>query len=268
MTHEEEPYREWEKEGVEYVMDSTGIKTRFGSRDELAKHLDGTGVQHVLATAPADTDLSLVYGINDDSYTGQEICDNASCTTKSILPVLKALLDEGIEIDEMDLLTVHAATGKELAELLRRIKTGEYSPHDVDWILDRTTGAAKATRRFFPQFTDDRFRARAARIASPDVSVSYMNILLSEASNPDEIKKILRAYADKALDGVIRLLPSLPSTKEALGDIHDAIVPLDQIEGRTMMKTVSAYDNEMGPADSAVRTGRFMEDKDNNEPVV
>lgn len=271
ITREREPAKAWEGEGLFGVMDASG---QYRERAKAATHLEGTGVSHVLITAPSpDSDLSLVYGINDEEFKGQTIVDQASCTTKSALPVVQTL-DREFGIEDADLETIHAATGKELRTLMDRmalneaksreeimtaIGDGVLSLQDVDWILDEPTGAARNVTRILPNL-EGKFRARAKRVASPNGSLSVMNFLFRRETNPDRIREALLQAVHRYPTGVLRTVPSMPSTEALNGMNDDSVVPLDRIEGRRMFKVVAGYSNEVGPSRSAVQTARLMQD--------
>ena len=67
-----------------------------------------------------------VMGVNNDTYAGQDIVSNASCTTNCLAPLAKVVNDEfGIEMGLMT--TVHSTTatqrtvdGPSLKDLARR----------------------------------------------------------------------------------------------------------------------------------------------------
>ncbi len=91
-----------------------------------------------------------VYGVNHDTYAGQDIVSAASCTTNCLAPVAKVLNDKfGIKRGLMT--TVHAATATQ--------KTVD-GPSNKDWrggrgilenIIPSSTGAAKAVGKVIPE---------------------------------------------------------------------------------------------------------------------
>src|SRR6266700_674105 len=98
----------WGDLGVDIVIESTG---RFTDRDSAALHLKA-GARKVIISAPAKgEDVTIVMGVNDSKYdpASHDIISNASCTTNSVVPMAKVLLDAfGIERGFMT--TVHAYT--------------------------------------------------------------------------------------------------------------------------------------------------------------
>ena len=82
----------WKDLGVDVVVESTGL---FTDREGASKHLTA-GARKVLISAPAtDPDITIVLGVNDGAYDAEKhnIVSNASCTTNSVGPMAKILLD-------------------------------------------------------------------------------------------------------------------------------------------------------------------------------
>src|SRR5919109_304671 len=98
----------WRELGVDVVIESTGL---FTDREGAAQHLEA-GASKVVISAPAtDPDITVVLGVNDDAYDPDQhhIISNASCTTNSVAPMAKILLDSfGIVNGFMT--TIHAFT--------------------------------------------------------------------------------------------------------------------------------------------------------------
>ena len=98
----------WADRGVEVVIESTGL---FTDRDGASQHLTA-GAKKVVISAPAtDPDVTLVLGVNDDKYDAEQhnLISMASCTTNSVGPMAKILMDTfGIESGFMT--TIHAYT--------------------------------------------------------------------------------------------------------------------------------------------------------------
>ncbi|HEX8929552.1 MAG TPA: type I glyceraldehyde-3-phosphate dehydrogenase, partial [Actinomycetota bacterium] len=102
----------WGDLDVDIVIESTG---RFTDRDNAALHLK-SGARKVIISAPArNEDVTIVVGVNEDTYdpTSQDVISMASCTTGSVVPLAKVLLDNfGIEKGYMT--TIHAYTNDQV----------------------------------------------------------------------------------------------------------------------------------------------------------
>ena len=121
LTQERDPANlKWNEVGADVVIESTGL---FLDKVTAQKHLDA-GAKKVILSAPSKDDTPMfVFGVNSDSYAGQAIISNASCTTNCLAPVAKVLNDKwGIKRGLMT--TVHAATATQ--------KTVD-GPSNKDW---------------------------------------------------------------------------------------------------------------------------------------
>ena len=107
LTAEMDPANlKWDEVGAEVVVESTGL---FLEDEKARKHIQA-GAKKVIMSAPSkDATPMFVYGVNHETYAGQDIISNASCTTNCLAPIAKVLNDKfGIVKGLMT--TVHAAT--------------------------------------------------------------------------------------------------------------------------------------------------------------
>ena len=125
--------------GAEVVLECTGA---FLTTEKCQPFLNN-GIKKVVMSAPAKDDTpTFVMGVNHETYAGQAIISNASCTTNCLGPIAKVLDDElGIEKGLMT--TIHAYTnGQSLVDVkcrdFRRSRAAACN------IIPTTTGAAKA----------------------------------------------------------------------------------------------------------------------------
>ena len=80
----------WNEVGAEVVVESTG----FFLTDESARKHITAGAKKVIMSAPSkDSTPMFVYGVNHETYAGQDIISNASCTTNCLAPISKVLND-------------------------------------------------------------------------------------------------------------------------------------------------------------------------------
>src|SRR5699024_8357145 len=128
VTAERDPANlKWDEINVDVVFEGTGL---FLTDETARKHITA-GAKKVVMTGPSkDKTPMFVIGVNENTYKGEDIVSNASCTTNCLAPIAKVLNDTwGIESGLMT--TVHATTATQ--------KTVD-GPSAKDWRGDR--GAA------------------------------------------------------------------------------------------------------------------------------
>src|SRR5918993_63736 len=173
----------WGDLGVDVVIESTG---RFTKRDDAALHLK-SGARKVIISAPAkDEDVTIVMGVNDDKYdpASHDIISNASCTTNSVVPLAKVLLDSfGIEKGFMT--TIHAYTNDQVIL--------DFPHKDLRWaraaainIIPTTTGAAKATSLVIPELKG-KLDGVAMRVPVPTGSLMDLVVEVEREVTEDEV---------------------------------------------------------------------------------
>src|SRR5690606_2276991 len=167
LTQERDPANlKWDEAGAEVVIESTGL---FLDKDSAGKHL-AAGAKKVIMSAPSKDDTPMfVYGVNHDTYAGEAIISNASCTTNCLAPLAKVIHDKsGIKRGLMT--TVPAATTTQT--------TGD-GPSNKGWrgcrgilenIIPSSTGAAKAVAKVIPSL-NKKLTGMSFRVPTSDVAV-------------------------------------------------------------------------------------------------
>ena len=233
----------WGDLGVDVVIEATG---RFTNRDDAALHLKG-GAKKVIISAPAkNEDVTIVVGVNDDVYdpTSHDIISGASCTTNSVVPMAKVLLDNfGIEKGYMT--TIHAYTNDQVIldfphKDLRRARSAAVNT------IPTSTGAAKAASLVIPELKG-KLDGIALRVPVEDGSLTDLAVVLSRDTTVEEINDAYRAAAEGPLAGIIRYSIDPIVSRDIVGDDASCIFdsPLTQANGN-LAKVFGWYDNEWG----------------------
>ncbi|WP_206485735.1 glyceraldehyde-3-phosphate dehydrogenase [Thalassotalea sp. G2M2-11] len=170
------------------VVDNTGI---WSDEEGLGQHLQSTGVNKVLLTAPAKGDIkNIVYGVNEDMILAEDkIISAASCTTNAITPVLKALNDHyGIKNGHVE--TVHSYTNDQnlIDNYHKSPRRGRSAPLNM---VISTTGAAKAVAKALPELKG-LLTGNAIRVPTPNVSMAIMNLNLKQETSKEALNDYLR----------------------------------------------------------------------------
>jgi glyceraldehyde 3-phosphate dehydrogenase len=256
LTAEKDPANlKWGEVGADVVIESTGL---FLTQETTQKHLTA-GAKKVIMSAPSKDDTPMfVYGVNHQSYAGQAIVSNASCTTNCLAPVAMVLHHKwGIKRGLMT--TVHAATATQ--------KTVD-GPSNKDWrggrgilenIIPSSTGAAKAVGVVIPSL-NKKLTGMSFRVPTSDVSVVDLTCELEKEASYDEIKAEMKAQSQGALKGILGYTEDKVVATDFRGDAHSSIfdaeagIALD----KTFVKLVSWYDNEWGYSNRCLDMARVV----------
>ena len=245
----------WSEVGADVVIESTGI---FLTKEGAQKHIDA-GAKKVIMSAPSKDDTPMfVFGVNHESYKGEAIISNASCTTNCLAPVAKVLNDKwGIKRGLMT--TVHAATATQ--------KTVD-GPSNKDWrggrgilenIIPSSTGAAKAVGVVIPQL-NKKLTGMSFRVPTSDVSVVDLTVELESAATYAEICAEMKAQSEGALKGVLGYTEDKVVATDFRGDARTSIFDAEAgiaLDG-TFIKVVSWYDNEWGYSNKCLEMARVV----------
>ena len=245
----------WGALGVDVVVESTG----FFLTAELAQAHINAGAKKVILSAPSkDATPMFVYGVNHETYAGQSIISNASCTTNCLAPLTKVLNDKfGVVRGLMT--TVHAATATQ--------KTVD-GPSKKDWrggrgilenIIPSSTGAAKAVGKVLPEL-NGKLTGMSLRVPTSDVSFVDLTVELAKPATYDEICAAMKEASETNLKGVLgytdEALVSTDFRDDARTSIFDvkAGIQLDP----TFVKVCAWYDNEWGYSNKVLEMAKVI----------
>jgi glyceraldehyde 3-phosphate dehydrogenase len=240
----------WKDLDVDIVLECTGL---FRDRPQASKHLDA-GAKKVIISAPAtDPDITLVIGVNHKDYDpkAHHIISNASCTTNSLAPICKVLLDRfGIEKGLMT--TIHSyTTDQRLLDFphkdLRRARAAAIS------MVPTTTGAAKAVSLVIPELAG-KMNGMALRVPTPNVSLTDLVVQLSRPASAQEVNKAFEEASKGSMKGIIEYCVEPLVSIDYIGITASTVVDaLSTISiGGDMVKVLAWYDNEFGYANRLV----------------
>jgi glyceraldehyde 3-phosphate dehydrogenase len=257
LTAERDPANlKWNEVDADIVIECTGF---FLTLDTCQKHIDA-GAKKVVQSAPSKDDTPMfVYGVNHETYAGQNIVSAASCTTNGLAPVAKVLNDNfGIKRGLMT--TVHAATATQ--------KTVD-GPSNKDWrggrgilenIIPSSTGAAKAVGKVIPAL-NKKLTGMAFRVPTSDVSVVDLTCELNKEATYEQIVAAMKAASENGpLKGVLGFTDEKVVATDFRGCSQPSIFDAEagiQLDS-TFVKIVAWYDNEYGYTCNLMRLARHI----------
>lgn len=229
----------WKDSGVDLVIESTGL---FRTREKVSAHLKA-GAKRVVVTAPGETDIVIVLGVNEDRYNPEEhvLISNASCTTNALAQVVK-VLHENFGVIKGLMNTTHAYTNDQaLLDLphkdLRRARAAGLS------MIPTSTGAAKTVGEVIPELKG-KIDGLAVRVPTATVSLVDFVAELERETSPADINEKFKqasegssylAFSDEPLVSI-----------DYKGNPYSAVVDglSTMVVGGNMARVLAWYDNE------------------------
>ena len=256
LTAERDPSQlKWNEVNADVVIEATGL---FLTKETAQKHIDA-GAKKVIMTAPSKDDTPMfVYGVNDDSYAGEAIISNASCTTNCLAPIAKVINDNfGLKRGLMT--TVHAATATQKTVDGPSMKDWRGGRGILENIIPSSTGAAKAVGVVMPEL-NGKLTGMAFRVPTSDVSVIDLTVELEKDASYEDICAAMKKASEGSMKGVLAYtedkVVSTDFRGEACTSTFDAGAGI-AMDG-TFVKLISWYDNEWGYSCKVVEMARVI----------
>lgn len=242
---EKEPNKlPWQVLGVDVVIESSG---HFTSEEGALLHLQA-GAKRVVISAPAKGGKvkTFLIGVNSDEYKGEEIINNASCTTNCIAPVA-AIMDSKFGVLKAMMTTVHGYTADQNLQDgphrdLRRARAA------AENIVPTSSGAAIATTEAIPELRG-LFDGMALRVPVPTGSISDLTFLLKRKVTKEEVNQAFKDSTHNPLyKGILAVTEDPIVSSDIIGRSESSIVDLSltSVVDGDMVKVFAWYDNEYG----------------------
>lgn len=247
---EKEPSRlPWKDLNIDVVIESTG---RFTDAESLKQHLLA-GAKKVVLSAPSKAEEvgTFLIGVNADEYQGENLINNASCTTNCVATVA-AIVEAKLGIKKALMTTVHSVTAEQnlvdgpppggKSNDLRRARAAYVN------IIPTTTGAAISTTKVIPSLKG-LFDGRALRVPTIIGSISDFTFLLKTKTTTEEVNQIFKEASEEPLwKGIVAYTEEPLVSSDIIGRPESAIIDLSltQIVDGDLLKVFAWYDNEWG----------------------
>ncbi|GAA6188812.1 type I glyceraldehyde-3-phosphate dehydrogenase [Litorivita sp. NS0012-18] len=242
--------------GVDVALECTGL---FTARDKAAAHLQN-GSGKVLISAPGEgADKTIVFGVNDDTLTGEDrVVSNASCTTNCLAPLAK-VLDDAFGIETGYMTTVHSYTGDQPTldtahKDLYRARGAALS------MIPTSTGAARAVSLVLPHLKG-KLDGSAIRVPTPNVSVIDLTFMPRKPATAETVNAAIRAAAEHGpLAGILGISDAPLVSSDFNHDPHSSVFAEAQtkVTEGGMVRVLSWYDNEWGFSNRMLDTAAVL----------
>jgi glyceraldehyde-3-phosphate dehydrogenase, type I len=242
--------------GVVIALECTGF---FADKAKASAHLTA-GAKRVVISAPATgVDKTIVFGVNHDALTADDIViSNASCTTNCLAPLAK-VLHEAVGIESGFMTTIHSYTNDQntldqLHKDMRRARAAALS------MIPTTTGAARAVGEVLPELKG-KLDGSSVRVPTPNVSVVDLKFIAKRDTTKDEINGLLKTASESGpLKGVLGYSDEPLVSIDYNGDPRSSTVDSLEtavIDGK-LVRVLSWYDNEWGFSNRMIDTSKVV----------
>ncbi|PID77686.1 MAG: glyceraldehyde-3-phosphate dehydrogenase [Deltaproteobacteria bacterium] len=213
----------WQENGVQLVVDTTGVFTDpttevNATKGALRGHIQA-GAEKVILSAPFKIKsrgldmpgdaVTAVMGINDEVYdpSRHTVISAASCTTTCLSYMIKPLMETigARNFLSASMVTVHAATGSQ--QVLDRLPGAgaadlRKNRSIMNNIILTTTGAARALSLVIPEMASIGFLAESVRVPTSAGSLIILSLNLQDDNehpvNREQINSIYREFAQES----------------------------------------------------------------------
>jgi glyceraldehyde-3-phosphate dehydrogenase, type I len=227
--------------GAQAVLECTGA---FLTQESCEAHIKN-GANLVVISAPAKDDTpTFVMGVNEETYAGEKIISNASCTTNCLAPIAK-IIDKEFKIIKGLMTTTHAYTS---SQSLVDVKTKDFrrSRAAALNIIPTSTGAAKAINLVLPNLAG-KLNGTSLRVPVANVSIVDLNVLVQSEISAQIVNETFREYAKK-LGKILLVDDDKRVSSDFCSSEYSSIIASDvtQVVDKNLLKVMAWYDNEWG----------------------
>ena len=260
----------WGRQNISIVVECTG---KFLTKDTAKSHLTKyrneyhsqyhsmyypphypppkKGADYVIISAPAKDNETkmIVMGVNEETYKGEKIVSNASCTTNALAPIAKIIHDK-YGIEEALMSTIHSVTASQISldGSSKKKKDKRIGRAASGNIIPTTTGAAKAVGKVIPEL-ENKITGMAFRVPTLNVSVVDLTVRVKTPTTLQELNEYITTQTKtKKLKNKLSCTNDPVVSSDLVGNKNSTIVDLSAtlMLNDKFFKIVSWYDNEAG----------------------
>ncbi len=246
------------KYGAEVLLECTGV---FYTQEKSQVYLD-KGIKKVIFSAPAKDKetATFVVGVNENSYKGEKIISNASCTTNCLAPVVK-VIDDAFGVEQGLVTTIHSYTNDQNILDVKHKKDPRRARAAAVNMIPTTTGAAKAIGLVMPHL-QGKLNGQAVRVPTPNVSMVDLNVIVKKETTKEEVNEAFRKAQQKMPD-IILVDDDKRVSSDFVGCEISAVVASDltQVLDGKLVKVMAWYDNEWGYSKRLIDLAKYVANK-------
>jgi glyceraldehyde 3-phosphate dehydrogenase len=196
-------------------------------------------------------------GVNENSYSGEKIISNASCTTNALAPIVKVLDDE-LRIKQGLVTTIHSYTNDQNILDVKHSKDPRRARAAALNLIPTSTGAAKAVGLVLPHL-NGKLNGQAIRVPTPNVSMIDLNVTVQKSTTKESLNKLF-IDATISMPNIIMVDRDKRVSSDFIGCEVSTIVAEDltQVIGENFVKIMAWYDNEWGYSARLIDLAKYI----------
>ena len=232
--------------GVDVMLQCSGM---FLTLESNQPYIDNGASRVVVSTPPTDMMPTYICGVNADSYGGESIISNSSCSANAIVPILK-IIEKHFGIRGAQMHMFHSYTAyqnlldvKHYGADIRRSRAAAVN------IIPLSSSAAKATAYFFPDLRDNLY-AKSIRIPVAATTMYDLLIKLGGSYDLEYVRERLVLEIAQNYRDIISAGTESKVSSDYIADPHSATIdlPLLDLAGDNLLRVSAWQDNEYGYA--------------------
>ena len=237
---------------VDVMIQSSGM---FLTVPSNTPYLTGGIPRIVVSTPPSDAMPTFIRGVNADTYRGEAIISNSSCSANAIVPIL-TVVDRLFGVRGAQMHMFHSYTAyqnlldsKHYSHDIRRARAAAVN------IIPIESSAARATAYFFPHL-HGHLHARSIRVPVPAATLYDLVIKLDGHHTLDAVRSRIVEQIDHHWQGILAHTTEPRISSDYIADPHSATLdlPLMDLSGGNLLRVSAWQDNEYGYAARLVET--------------
>jgi len=231
---------------VDVMIQASGM---FLTVESNTPYLAGGIPKIVVSTPPSDAMPTFIRGVNGETYRGETILSNSSCSANAIVPIL-SVVDRLFGVRGAQMHMFHSYTAyqnlldsKHYSSDLRRTRAAAVN------IIPIESSAARATAYFFPHLRDQ-LHAKSIRIPVAATTMYDLLIKLDGHHTLDAVRDRIVETIDAQWQGVLAHTHEPKVSSDYIADPHSATLdlPLMDLSGGNLLRIAAWQDNEYGYA--------------------
>jgi glyceraldehyde 3-phosphate dehydrogenase len=243
--------QELKLDNVDVLLQCTGI---FLSKQANTPYLKN-GAKKVLISAPADEDIpTYIMDVNHQSYQGEKIISNSSCSANAIIPIV-TILQERYGVLNLSMSMFHAYTAyQKLLDVKHYSKDIRRARSATQNIQPLMSSAASESEKFFPHLRGKLY-AKSIRVPVAACTLYDLTFSLKQKSNREDINQLFVDKCHGPFKQIVAIADKNAVSSDFIANPHGAIIDRDltQVLEGDLVKIFAWQDNEYGYAYQLIR---------------